>query len=107
MALAALLVAVRPTFPVLLASAPVLGAGFGIYLSVDQALVTYVLPSVAEREASSLGVISAASSAGQAVAPAIAAPIVTYLGGFTTLYLCVAAVVLFGSVSVWRVRSVP
>ena len=60
--------------------------GFGIYLSIDQALVTQVLPSAAER-ARSLGVISVASSAGQAVAPAIAAPVVTYLGGFTTLYL--------------------
>jgi MFS family permease len=106
MAMAALLVAVRPVFPVLLAVAPVLGAGFGVYLSVDQALVTQVLPTAAER-ASSLGVISVASSAGQALAPAIAAPVVTYLGGFSALYLCVAAVVLLGSVSVWRIRSVP
>jgi MFS family permease len=106
MAAAALLVAARPTWPVLLASAPVLGVGFGIYLSVDQALVTQVLPSASER-ARSLGVISVASSAGQAVAPAIAAPVVTYLGGFTTLYLFVAAVSLLGSACVWRIRSVP
>jgi MFS family permease len=106
MAVAALLVAVSPTWPVLLASAPVLGAGFGIYLSIDQALVTQVLPSASER-ARSLGVISVANSAGQAVAPAIAAPVVTYLGGFTTLYACVAAVVLLGSASVLRIRSVP
>jgi MFS family permease len=106
MAVAALLVAVSPTWPVLLVSAPVLGAGFGIYLSIDQVLVTQVLPSPAER-ASSLGVISVASSAGQAVAPAIAAPMVTYLGGFTALYACVAVLVLLGSVSVWRIRSVP
>jgi MFS family permease len=106
MAVAALLAAARPTFPVLLVSALILGAGFGIYLSVDQALVTQVLPSAAER-ARSLGVISVASSAGQAVAPAISAPIVTYLGGFTTLYLCVAAIVLLGAVSVQQVRSVP
>jgi MFS family permease len=106
MAVAAVLVAVRPTWPVLLASAPVLGVGFGIYLSIDQALVTQVLPSAADR-ASSLGLISVASSAAQAVAPAIAAPVVTYLGGFRTLFLCVAVVVLLGSASVWRIRSVP
>jgi MFS family permease len=106
MGLAAVLVAVRPTFPVLLVAAAVLGTGFGVYLSVDQALVTQVLPSTAER-ARSLGVISVANSAAQAVAPAISATVVTYLGGFTTLYLCVAAVVLSGSVSVWRIRSVP
>lgn len=106
MAAAALLVAASPTWLILLCSAPVLGAGFGIYLSVDQALVTQVLPSAADR-AASLGVISVASSAGQAVAPAIAAPVVTYLGGYTALYLCVAVVVSLGAASVWRIRSVP
>jgi Major Facilitator Superfamily len=106
MAAATLLVATWPRWPVLLASAPVIGIGFGIYLSVDQALVTQVLPSAADR-ARSLGVISVASSAGQAAAPAIAAPVVTYLGGFSTLYLCVAGIVLLGSASVWRIRSVP
>jgi MFS family permease len=105
MAAAMVLVAARPVWPVLLASAPVLGIGFGMYLSIDQALVTQVLPSAAER-ARSLGVISVASSAGQAVAPAMAAPLVTYLGGFSTLYLCAAAITLLGSASVWRIRSV-
>jgi hypothetical protein len=54
-----------------------------------------------------LGVMSVASSAGQALAPAIAAPAVTYLGGYSTLYFCVGAIVLLGSAAVWRVRSVP
>jgi MFS family permease len=105
-AAAALMIAARPEWTTLLISAPILGFGFGMYLSIDQALVTQVLPSAAER-ARSLGVISVASSAGQAVAPAIAAPVVTYLGGFTALYICVAAVVLLGSASVCRIRSVP
>lgn len=105
MAAATVLVAAHPTLPVLLASAPVLGIGFGMYLSIDQALVTQVLPSAAER-ARSLGVISVASSAGQVMAPALAAPTVTYLGGFRTLYLCAAAVVLLGSASMSQIRSV-
>jgi hypothetical protein len=50
--------------------------------------------------------MSVASSAAQAMAPAVAAPVVTYLGGFSTLYLCAAAVILLGSASVFRVRSV-
>jgi MFS family permease len=106
MAMAAVLLAIRPTGPVLLAAALILGVGFGMYLSIDQALVTQVLSSPAGR-AKDLGVISVASSAGQAMAPAIAAPLVTYVGGFTTLYLCVAVLVLLGSASVWRIRSVP
>jgi MFS family permease len=106
MAVAALLVAARPGWPALLVAAPVLGIGFGIYLSIDQALITQVLPSAADR-ARSLGVISVASSSAQAVAPAIAAPVVTYLGGYSTLYLCVAGVVVLGSASVCRIRAVP
>ena len=106
MATATVLVAARPMWPALLVAAVVLGIGFGIYLSIDQALVTQVLPSAADR-ARSLGVITVASSAGQAAAPALAAPVVTYLGGFSTLYLCAAAVVMLGSVSVCQIRSVP
>ena len=49
MAAAAVLVAVRPIWPVLLIASPILGVGFGIYLSIDQALVTQVLPSAADR----------------------------------------------------------
>ena len=51
--------------------------------------------------------VSVVAAAAQAGAPAIAAPVVTYLGGFSTLYVCVAVVVLFGSASVCRIRSVP
>jgi MFS family permease len=106
MAVAMVLVAARPAWPVLLAAAPIIGIGFGMYLSVDQALVTQVLPAAADR-AKSLGLISVASSAGQAIAPALAAPAVTYLGGFRTLYLGAAAIVLAGSVGVRQIRSVP
>ena len=106
MAVAAVPLALVPAWPALLAAAVILGSGFGVYLSVDQALVTQVLPSAAGR-AAGLGVISVASSGGQAMAPAIAAPLVTYLGGFPALYLAAAAVVLLGSASVARLRSVP
>jgi MFS family permease len=78
MAVPAVLLAVWPVVSVLFVSAAILGAGFGVYLSVDQALVTQVLPSAGTR-ANDLGVISIASSSGQAVAPALAAPLVTYL----------------------------
>jgi hypothetical protein len=33
--------------------------------------------------------------------------VVTYLVGYSALYLVVAAGVLLGSASVWRIRSVP
>lgn len=106
MAVPAVLLASSSRWPVIVAAAAILGVGFGIYLSVDQALVTQVLPSRAGH-ARDLGVISVASSSAQAVAPALAAPLVTYLGGYVTLYLCAAGVFLAGSLAVRRVRSVP
>jgi MFS family permease len=105
MAIPAALLALWPIWPVVLAASAVLGCGFGIYLSVDQALVTQVLPT-ADGHGRDMGVISVSSSAGQALAPAIAAPLVTYLGGYSTLYWCVALIVLSGSAAVWRIRSV-
>ena len=87
------------------AAAVILGLGFGVYLAVDQALITQVLPTATGR-AKDLGVISVASSGAQVLAPAIAAPLVTYLGGYPALYLSVAVIVILGSVCVSRVRSV-
>ena len=106
MAVPALLLAAWPTWHMTLAAACVLGIGFGVYLSVDQALVTQVLPDSAAH-AKDLGVVSVANSAGQALAPALAAPVVTYLGGYRVLFLLVAGIVVLGSISVWRIRSVP
>jgi MFS family permease len=105
MAVPAVMLAVWPTWPAVLASAAILGLGFGIYLSVDQALITQVL-SASDGHGRDMGVMSVASSAGQALAPAIAAPTVTYLGGYSTLYFCVAAIVLFGSAAASRISSV-
>lgn len=106
MAVPGVTLALWPTWPVVLVSAVVLGIGFGAYMSVDQALVTQVLPAAADR-ARDLGVINIANSAPQVLGPALAAPLVTYLGGYPTLYLSVAAVTIAGSVLVRRIRSVP
>ena len=105
MAAAALLLAVWPTWTGALIAAAVLGLGFGVYLSVDQALITQVLPT-AEDRARDLGIINIANSAPQVLGPALAFPIVAYLGGYPVLYLVVAAVTVLGSVLVTRIRSV-
>jgi MFS family permease len=105
MAVAAGLLAFWPTWTGALVAAAVLGLGFGVYLSVDQALITQVLPS-AEDRAKDLGIINIASSAPQVLGPALAAPIVSYLGGYPALFLAVAGVTILGSVLVTRIRSV-
>jgi MFS family permease len=83
-----------------------MGLGFGVYLSVDAALVTQVLPSAAGR-AKDLGLINIANSGPQVLAPAIAAPLVSELGGYRALYLSVAVITVLGSLFVRRIRSVP
>ena len=105
-AVAALLLALWPTWPVALAGSVLLGAGYGVYLAVDNALITQVLPAATDR-AKDLGVINIASAAPQVLGPAIAAPLVTHVGGYPTLYGVTAAVTLLGAVLVRQIRSVP
>ena len=105
MAAAALLLATWETWTGAIVCAALLGLGYGVYLSVDQALITQVLPS-AEDRAKDLGIINIASSAPQVLGPALAAPIVTYLGGYPSLYISVAVVTVLGSYFVTRIRGV-
>lgn len=105
MAVAALLLAVWPTWTVTMVAAAVLGCGFGIYVAVDQALITQVLPAAAGR-AKDLGIINIANSAPQVLAPAIAGPIVATLGGYPVLYAATAVVALLGGIFVYKIRSV-
>jgi MFS family permease len=106
MALAAVVLAIAPTWPAAMVAAALLGAGFGVYLSVDNALVTQVLPAQSDR-AKDLGVVNIASTAPQVIAPVVAAPVVRGLGGYPTLFALVAIVTVLGTVFVMRIRSVP
>jgi MFS family permease len=105
MSVAAVLLAVFPTWPGALAAAAVLGLGFGVYTSVDFALMTEVLPSADDR-GKDLGVINVANALPQVLAPVLAGPIVAYLGGYPVLYGLAAAVGIAGAVLVYRIRSV-
>jgi MFS family permease len=106
MAVAAVLLAAWPVWPVALVAAAILGAGYGVYVAVDAALITQVLPRAIDR-AKDLGVVNIANSAPQVLGPALSAPVVVYLGGYPTLYALTAVVTLLGSVLVLQIRSVP
>ncbi|MBR8742078.1 MFS transporter [Nocardiopsis sp. MG754419] len=105
MGVPAFMVALSPTWPTLLVGAVVLGVGFGVFLSVDNALVTEVLPS-AEGRAKDLGIVNIASSGPQVIAPALAGPIVVHLGGYPVLYTVCGVLSLLGAAAVWRIRGV-
>ena len=103
---AALLLAFGTTFEVAMVAALILGLGYGWYLGVDQALVTQVLPT-AEDRGRALGVINIANSLPQVLAPVIAAPIVTSLGGYPVLYVATALISVSGAMAVLPIKSVP
>lgn len=105
MAGAAVLISVWPAWPGAVLAAVALGIGFGAYSAVDFALLTQVLPAAHDR-GKDLGVLNIASSLPQVLAPAIAAPVVTGLGGYGALYLVAAAIEAAGAILVYRIRSV-
>lgn len=104
-ALAALILAFFPTWPGALTGAAVLGIGYGVYLAVDFALLTQVLPSAASR-GKDMGVINVANSLPQVIAPIIAWPLVTILGGYVTLYVVAAVIGLLGAFFVVKIKGV-
>ncbi|MEV0666388.1 MFS transporter [Actinomadura luteofluorescens] len=100
---AAGLLALAPTWPAAMAGAVLLGAGYGAFLSVDQALVTDVLPDQRSR-ARDLGVVNAAQNV--PLAFGVAWLVLTFVGGYRVLYAVSAVIMLLGSAAVYRIRSV-
>ncbi|ARF55263.1 MFS transporter [Streptomyces gilvosporeus] len=105
MAAGTLLLGTWQTWTGALCAAALLGVGFGVFTSVDFALMTDVLPAAAHR-GKDLGLINIANSLPQVAAPALAAPLVNHLGGYRVLYAVAAAIGLVGALAVRRIRGV-
>ncbi|GAA4994925.1 MFS transporter [Kitasatospora paranensis] len=101
----ALLLAVRPSWPTSIAAAALFGLGYGVYVSVDQALITEVLPDP-DSHGKDLGVIGIANALPHVLGPVIAAVLVTRLGGYPALFAVTAGLSLLGAVLVRRIRGV-
>ena len=97
--------ALVPTWPGTLVAAGLLGGGFGVYLAVDLALITEVLPN-AEDAGRDLGIVNIALTLPQTFAPVLSALFVTQLGGYAPLFGTAAAVTLVSAVIVTRIRGV-
>ncbi len=105
MGLSVLILALVPNFGAACLGAFLLGTGYGVYLAVDQALITQVLPA-AEDRARDLGVINIANTMPQILAPVLAAPLVTLLG-YPALFGATAVVMVAAGILVRFIRSVP
>ena len=101
-AAAALCLAFVPTWNSAIVASMLLGAGFGMYLSVDQALVTDTLPNPRSR-ARDLGILNSAHHV--PIAPVVGW-IVLGIAGFTELYLVAALIMIGGSLAVYRIKHV-
>ena len=97
--------ALVPTWPGTLVAAGLLGGGFGVYLAVDLALITEVLPN-AEDAGRDLGIVNIALTLPQTFAPVVSALFVTQLGGYPPLFGTAAAVTLISAVLVTLIRGV-
>ena len=109
-ALGLLLIGLVPVWGVALVAAAVIGAGFGVFLGIDVALITQILPSAASR-GKDLGVINVANALPQIVAPLAGALIIDAFGegsngGYVLLYIAAAVSALLGGALVGRIRSV-
>ncbi|QES46815.1 MFS transporter [Streptomyces venezuelae] len=105
MAVAAVPLALSPTWTMTLASAVILGLGYGVYLAVDTALVTEVLPASADR-GKDMALANLMASLPYVLVPPVASVVLGSLGGYRSLFLCSAGMSVLGAVLVWRVRSV-
>lgn len=109
-AVAAILMACAPLFGssnylVALIAAGILGLGNGAYLGVDFALLTQVLPTASAR-GKDMGIINIAASLPQIFALGLAWVAVSYLGGYTVLFVGAGVIGLLGAASVYRIKSV-
>lgn len=84
--------------------AVILGIAWGVFTSVDQALVNEVLP-VAKDRARDVGIMTLAIAGANIVSPILAAFALANLGGYSGLYLASGALVFAGSLAVIPVRS--
>jgi MFS family permease len=112
MSCAAALLAIVQTWSAALVGAVILGIGYGVYLAVDFALITQVLPRADDR-ARDLGVINIANALPQVLAPAIAGPIITWFAahgthadGYRALYLLAAAIGIAAALLIRKIRTV-
>ncbi|WJK43543.1 MFS transporter [Solwaraspora sp. WMMA2056] len=99
------LLGLLPYLPAVLVATVFIGAGWGLYVAVDMAVMTQVLPDAGTR-AMMLGVANVAASLPQLAAPVLAAPIVTSAGGYPVLHLGTAGVALLALACLPRLRRV-
>ncbi|WP_018178540.1 MFS transporter [Jongsikchunia kroppenstedtii] len=102
---AAIVIACVQNLPATMVAAALLGAGFGCFLAVDQALATQVLPDAAH-SGKDLGIMNIAMAVPQAIGPLLGAWVIDAFGGFAALFVASAVLGIAGGAAVLPVKGV-
>lgn len=82
------------------------GIGFGLYMSVDAALMTEVLPGGGTAAAKDLGILNIATNVPQAMSAAIAGIIITSFGGYAMLFVFGIVLTVIAAIVTAPIKSV-
>lgn len=105
MAVFMLIPLIWPTWTAMIIFGILNGFAFGLYMSVDTALVTLVLPK-AEDNARDMGILNMANAGPQIIAPFVASMVITYMGGYHTLFIWGAVLAILGALMILPIKSV-
>ncbi|GAA2157541.1 MFS transporter [Actinomadura napierensis] len=105
MAAALLMPLLSPHWTTMVVFMAVDGLFFGVYMAVDTAMVTLVLPR-GEDAARDMGVLNIANAGPQIIAPFVASAIISTPGGYPALYIVAAVLAVAAALSVLPVKSV-
>lgn len=100
---AALLIAVIPSFEITMVGAALLGTGYGAYMAVGLALGTDLLPYAADH-ARDLGFVNVSASLGQLLGPLIGAGLVALVGGFSLMFAVGGVLSIVGGLMTLAIR---
>jgi MFS family permease len=96
---------VSPTWTGMLVFSVCIGASIGTYFAIDLAVMSLVLPH-AESEGRDLGILQVATGLPQLLSAAVAGAIITWLGGYVSLYVFGAVCAVVSGLLMLRIRSV-
>jgi MFS family permease len=110
LAVSTAVIALSTSMPLVYVGVVLTGLGYGVFLSVDQALITQVLPSSTDH-ARDLGAINVAISLPQLIAPIVAAALFAALGGptgfgYQALFFAASCCAAASAYYISRIRSV-
>jgi len=102
--LAAVFIALFPTYESTMIGAALLGIGYGAYMSVGLALGTDLLP-YPEDHARDLGFVNVSASLGQLLGPLIGAGLVALVGGFPLMFAVGGVLSIVGGLMTLAIRK--